>query len=145
MLSFMIHSRSCFASLQSTLGLATRFNVVMNYIASCFHSFTSLQQTMKNSKYFALYWFYLLNAISRAYLALIRGLGGICPCPVCLVEKKTLSKLSNQSELRTIHGTQNLISSAKALSTKAAQNALLKKFGLRPLTVCTLLPYSFIC
>ncbi|KAH7903322.1 hypothetical protein BJ138DRAFT_1020830, partial [Hygrophoropsis aurantiaca] len=82
------------------------------------------------------YLFPLILILSADYeeqcvMALIRGFGGKCPCPVCLVPEDELFDHSKTHPLRTIDGVQELL--ALYDQDRAAGEELLKKQGLRPI------------
>ncbi|KAI0686368.1 hypothetical protein BC835DRAFT_1288244, partial [Cytidiella melzeri] len=60
--------------------------------------------------------------------ALIRGLGGNAPCPVCLVPKGTLSDLRTRYAYRVAAEVQELV---HKVESKKAKEAALKPLGLR--------------
>ncbi|KAI0700322.1 hypothetical protein BC835DRAFT_1304172 [Cytidiella melzeri] len=60
--------------------------------------------------------------------ALIRGLGGNAPCPVCLVPKGTLSDLRTEYAYRVAAEVQELV---HKVESKKAKEAALKPLGLR--------------
>lgn len=65
-------------------------------------------------------------------MALTRGKGGNCPCPVCFVRKEDLSKISSipDAPLRTQAHTAQVI--AKAFTMKKTDaDAYLQQYGLR--------------
>ncbi|PCH36191.1 hypothetical protein WOLCODRAFT_86299, partial [Wolfiporia cocos MD-104 SS10] len=67
----------------------------------------------------------------QCFMALIRGANGLCPCPICLVPSSQLADVSVEHPLRTSVDSAKLLKTAKALPTKAEQEAVLKKYGLR--------------
>lgn len=67
-------------------------------------------------------------------MCLIRGLGGLCPCTMCLVPKEDLDK-HIESKLRTPQHTVDVLAQANAVSTKAEKNDILKQFGMQALFV----------
>ncbi|KAI0677658.1 hypothetical protein C8Q78DRAFT_962196, partial [Trametes maxima] len=70
----------------------------------------------------------------QSVMALIRGLLGNAPCPVCLVKKGELSTLGAEPlhPLRTVEESRSLFEKSLSLSKEAAE-ALLKPVGLRPI------------
>lgn len=75
--------------------------------------------------------------ISRAGMALIRGLMGLYPCPICLVPKDNQSDLSLAMTfaLRTQSDSQDHVKDALKSTTVEAAEAILKKRSLRPVKV----------
>ena len=69
-------------------------------------------------------------------MALIRGVNGHCPCPVCLVEKDKQGKLCSSPNLRTAAATKAIFEEKLKSSLK---EKLLKKFGLRNVQVKVLI------
>ncbi len=65
-------------------------------------------------------------------MCLIRGLGGLGPCPVCLVPKGTLSDLKTRYPDRTASATQELVTK---IEPAAQKEDVLKKHGLRRVNV----------
>ncbi|KAF8164494.1 hypothetical protein K438DRAFT_1909729 [Mycena galopus ATCC 62051] len=63
-------------------------------------------------------------------MALIRGLGGNHPCPVCLIRKDEQSDLTIIAELRTAQNSKAAVEKARTLNVEAGEN-LLKDLGLR--------------
>lgn len=68
-------------------------------------------------------------------MALIRGFGGKCPCPICLVPDTQLSNLSERFELRTTETMQALVVSANSQDKVADGEEILKAAGLRKIDV----------
>jgi hypothetical protein len=68
-------------------------------------------------------------------MALIRGLGGLFPCPRCLVPKEKLSKIDVPYELRTAESTRETFLAARNAPTKAQEEAIVKKKSLRMVKV----------
>jgi hypothetical protein len=64
-------------------------------------------------------------------MALIRGVNGLCPCPICLVPKGQLSDINTTWQRRDLAETQNLVTQANEKDTVAIEN--LKQQGLRPI------------
>jgi hypothetical protein len=78
-------------------------------------------------------------------MALIRGSGGLCPCPICLIPKDKQSDLSISYTLRTAKDTQNVLKRADACNYDYEKQDLLKPLGLRYIKVESLgLYYSNI-
>ncbi|KAF7378401.1 hypothetical protein MSAN_00266700 [Mycena sanguinolenta] len=63
-------------------------------------------------------------------MALIRGLRGLHPCPICLVKSEDQSDLSKTSELRTAEKAQEAVQKARRLKGDAGEE-ILKNMGLR--------------
>ncbi|KAJ6475715.1 hypothetical protein C8R47DRAFT_1178958 [Mycena vitilis] len=63
-------------------------------------------------------------------MALIRGLRANFPCPICYIKKEDQADFSKTAELRTAHGSQNVITKARKLKAEPREE-LLKKHGLR--------------
>lgn len=68
-------------------------------------------------------------------MALIRGFGGKCPCPICLVPDTKLSDLSKKFELRTTETMQTLYEDAKGKRTISEGEEMFKEAGLRAIYV----------
>jgi hypothetical protein len=68
-------------------------------------------------------------------MALIRGYGGLCPCPICLVKKEKLADLAGDYELRTAAKTQEIIQEANTLRTMLEKENKLKEYSLRDVHV----------
>ena len=66
-------------------------------------------------------------------MSLIRGRGGKCPCPVCLVPLEELHDLSKTYPLRSVEEAQEALRVYKF--SKAQGEAILKSLGLRPVEV----------
>ena len=67
-------------------------------------------------------------------MALIHGVQGNCPCPICLVPQQKQSDYLTLWPQRTMEKTQQLIEEAKELPKSQAEN-LLKSQSIRPLEV----------
>ena len=67
-------------------------------------------------------------------MALIRGFGGKCPCPVCLIKEEDLSDLTVQAPLRAGLDVQNLHKGVNSLP-RAQQEEAFKNQGLRQIEV----------
>ncbi|KAJ7720432.1 hypothetical protein B0H16DRAFT_1432379 [Mycena metata] len=63
-------------------------------------------------------------------MALIRGLRGLYPCPICFVKAEQQSDLAVTSDLRTAHHAQAAVEKARTLSAERAEQSL-KHLGLR--------------
>ncbi|KAF5338294.1 hypothetical protein D9758_015755 [Tetrapyrgos nigripes] len=68
----------------------------------------------------------------QCVMALIRGLGGLCPCPKCLVPSHELSDLSKLFPARDVQETRLLMTKVFASKTNTEKDNLTKEFGLRP-------------
>ncbi|THU90821.1 hypothetical protein K435DRAFT_675329, partial [Dendrothele bispora CBS 962.96] len=68
----------------------------------------------------------------QCVMALIRGLGGLCPCPKCFVSQEDLSDLSVQFQLRTPVHTLEIFQQVKKCTTQVEKENILKEFSLRP-------------
>ncbi|KAJ7862034.1 hypothetical protein B0H14DRAFT_2575682 [Mycena olivaceomarginata] len=64
-------------------------------------------------------------------MALIRGLQGMYPCPICFVPWNEQSDLSTEHPLRTGSGSQHIVEEARKQRTKEEREAHLKDHGLR--------------
>ncbi|KAJ6631086.1 hypothetical protein B0H10DRAFT_1773471 [Mycena sp. CBHHK59/15] len=64
-------------------------------------------------------------------MALIRGLQGMYPCPICFVPWNEQSDLSTEHPLRTGSGSQHIVEEARKQRTKEERDAHLKDHGLR--------------
>ncbi|KAJ7686006.1 hypothetical protein B0H17DRAFT_1169830 [Mycena rosella] len=72
-------------------------------------------------------------------MALIRGLQGLYPCPMCFVPWNEQSDLSTVHPMRTGHGSQQILEEAQAKRTAAEREEHLKDHGLREVEVQCLL------
>jgi hypothetical protein len=68
-------------------------------------------------------------------MALIRGTGGLCPCPICLVPKEKLSDLSHDYPLRTAEAMQAIVNEANQKQYAEQKEELLKQYALRGVDV----------
>lgn len=68
-------------------------------------------------------------------MALIRGLGGLCPCPICLISSQDLSDLSIQAIRRSAADVLKLFEETNGLPTAAERDAPFKAQGLRRMEV----------
>jgi len=68
-------------------------------------------------------------------MALIRGLKGLYPCPICFVPWNEQSDLSTEHPLRTGAESQRILMDARAKRTLAERDELLKDNGLRDVEV----------
>ncbi|KAJ7075495.1 hypothetical protein B0H15DRAFT_925434 [Mycena belliarum] len=64
-------------------------------------------------------------------MALIRGLQGLYPCPICFVPWNEQSDLLADHPLRTGHESQEIVEEARAMRTAAERDQHLKDNGLR--------------
>jgi hypothetical protein len=67
-------------------------------------------------------------------MTLIRGVNGLCPCPVCLVPSNEQHNPSKKWELRSMEATKNLVTSAEH-GKKKDWEPKLKEQGIRGLPV----------
>lgn len=67
-------------------------------------------------------------------MALIRGTGSACPCPICLAPNKKLADLRHKADLRTTETMKDIYVRAQALRGEAKEE-LLQKYGLRDIEV----------
>ncbi|TFK82664.1 hypothetical protein K466DRAFT_499894 [Polyporus arcularius HHB13444] len=67
----------------------------------------------------------------QCYLVLIRGVGSLFPCPVCLVPSKQLWDLLKTWELHTGDKAKIVLALARSQSTADAKEKILKEWGLR--------------
>jgi len=68
-------------------------------------------------------------------MALIRGLKGKFPCPICLVPQDMQSTFSDTYPLRTSAHSEDILKSARALPSKKEKEKMLKSFSLRDVEV----------
>lgn len=68
-------------------------------------------------------------------MALTRGYGGLCPCPICLVRDTELSDLNAPHELRTEQKMMAAYNEAIRERTIERQEEIMKKYGLRLIKV----------
>ena len=71
-------------------------------------------------------------------MALIRGLKGNCPCPICLVPSAKLADTSIKYPLRTAVESAELVNRTRGMASEAEREAILKPYGLRPIKVSTI-------
>lgn len=81
----------------------------------------------------------LADSFIRCVMALIRGIMGDCPCPICLVPRQKQSDYLGVWKRRTLYETSQLVEEAGKQSSKTQAEALLKPQSLRPVEVCMLL------
>lgn len=70
-------------------------------------------------------------------MALIRGLKGLYPCPICFVKSDEQSDITVVPDLRTSKHSEEAVRKARTLNAEGAED-LLKGFGLRNVDVRTL-------
>ncbi|THH05669.1 hypothetical protein EW146_g9838 [Bondarzewia mesenterica] len=80
----------------------------------------------------------------QCVMALIRGLGGKCPCPICLVPKEQQIELSIRYPLRTASDTHVILAQANDARLAEDKEKILKAHGLRPVKVKAALHQSYI-
>lgn len=99
-----------------------------------FPLFTLSPRIMRNSEFGG---FRILSkrylSFDRCSLALIRGLRGNSPCPICLVPKGHLSELAQRYQERREEDVEEKV---EKIETKKAKEAVLKPLGLRAVKVC---------
>jgi hypothetical protein len=81
----------------------------------------------------------------RCVMALIRGLNGLCPCPICLVPPDKQMDLSEDYDLRTASKSEGLIKKASEMTLASDKEALLKIYGLRPVKVRIITVHLIVC
>lgn len=70
---------------------------------------------------------------TRCVMALLKGINGKCPCPVCLIPGENLLDLHNAYPLRQVsHGQSVMMDTTLRQTQKSAQ---LKPLGLRAIQV----------
>lgn len=74
----------------------------------------------------------------RSVMALIRGVKGLFPCPICLVPQDQLSDLSETFPLRTQQESEALFHNAQEMRTQEEKEKLMKSQSLRMVEVCYL-------
>ncbi|KAJ3721171.1 hypothetical protein C8R42DRAFT_670007 [Lentinula raphanica] len=67
----------------------------------------------------------------QCVICLIRGLGGLCPCPRCDISKDELATYS-MGTIRTAEDAVKLLAEANAATTKADKEEIVKPYGMRP-------------
>ncbi|KAK7438754.1 hypothetical protein VKT23_017884 [Stygiomarasmius scandens] len=77
---------------------------------------------------------YILSADyeEQCVMALIRGFGGLCPCPKCLIPKDELADLSAKADLRTPQHTLEIMKKVESLKLQTEKEEVLKEHSLRP-------------
>ena len=68
-------------------------------------------------------------------MALIQGVKGKFPCPVCLVPTDHQSNLSEDYPLRTAYNTQKIFEEVNRTPLQRDKEVILKSYGLRPVQV----------
>lgn len=68
-------------------------------------------------------------------MSLIRGVKGLCPCPICLVPKEKQADLSVSYPLRTEKDTRHLLKQADSCQFGYQRENILKNHGLRYIKV----------
>ena len=68
-------------------------------------------------------------------MALIRGLNGKAPCPICLIRQDNLWNLQDTSLLRTTENSQAVILKARSQQLLSHKEEILKEAGLRDIDV----------
>lgn len=76
-------------------------------------------------------------------MALIRGLQGLYPCPICFVPWNEQSDLSTEHPLRTGTESQRIVAEAREQRTATEREEHLKDHGLRDINVCEFLGLSW--
>jgi hypothetical protein len=71
----------------------------------------------------------------RCVMALIRGLQGLYPCPICFVPWNEQSDLSSEHPDRTGPESQRIVEEARSKVTAAEREEILKDNGLRDVDV----------
>lgn len=66
-------------------------------------------------------------------MALIRGVRGLCPCPICLVRNTKLSDVHTICERRTADTAQSIVEDTT--TSKTEKDEQLKPLGLRCISV----------
>jgi hypothetical protein len=96
---------------------------------------------MKSSMYFDFLVVIMLSVLyscfssPRCVMALIRGLNGLCPCPICLVPKNEQRNISGTYQLRTAANVKMLVDKAENCQTEAEKEEVLKTEGIRGVSV----------
>jgi hypothetical protein len=68
-------------------------------------------------------------------MSLIRGVKGLCPCPICLVPKEKQADLSVSYPLRTAKDTMKILREADSCQYAYQREDILKSHGLRNVKV----------
>jgi hypothetical protein len=77
----------------------------------------------------------VIMIFDRSIMNLIRGLGGLFPCPKCLVPKALLSDLGLKFSLRTAEMTRMFHDAASSQKTAKASEFIYKSVSMRPVDV----------
>jgi len=97
------------------------------------HLSTLSQPITKNSKYyFNERGKEIISYKFRCYFALLRGLHGLCPCPICLIREGALSDLSVAFPERQEDYAKGLV---ERIEAKGVKESKLKVLGLRAVKV----------
>lgn len=94
---------------------------------------------MRNSKSIYIYIYVssiFTDFIFRCVIALIRGLRGLLPCPICTIRQEDLWDLLNISPLRTTQMSRQILEEARGQRLVAQKEEILKHAGLRDIEVC---------
>jgi hypothetical protein len=74
-------------------------------------------------------------------MSLIRGFGGLFPCPTCFVPAELLLCHSPEGfERRTAAGSEDIVIQASEMPLAKDRERLLKEHGLRGIDVCLFFP-----
>lgn len=76
-------------------------------------------------------------------MALTRGFGGKCPCPICLVSPEDLADLSKICTLRTAQTMRSTLERACEEQLAREKEAVLKSVGLRGVEVNTIFSCTY--
>jgi hypothetical protein len=90
---------------------------------------------MKNCEAFLFEWMPIYLPLTSTVMALIWGLKGLFPCPICLVPNDLQFDLSKEFPLRTQTDSKNMFLEAMTLRHEDQREALLKTASLRPVEV----------
>ncbi len=77
----------------------------------------------------------LIGNCYRCFMSLIKGVGSLFPCPICLVPSESLMKVWEDFELRTGDKALLILADAQSQSTVKSREAVLSKWSLRPVAV----------
>src|ERR1700690_3528438 len=114
-----------FASIQR-LVIGTNSRTLSNIFSSPL--FSSCRPTMKNSECLNFPLFMAHNYF-RCVMALIRGLGGLCPCPICLIPRTKQMDLAGNYTLRLAKDSKTLVEQTEKMRV-VDRNDILKAKGL---------------
>lgn len=81
---------------------------------------------------------YSLCFILRCVIALIRGLRGLLPCPICTIRQEDLWNLLDVSPMRTTQSSRQILEEARSQRLVTHKEEILKKAGLRDIEVSQL-------